>query len=99
MDESADASLVAEQSTPERPSLETLRVMADDLGLRIQPDRLAAAARDLTAFRPKLEELRQFKFPYLHPVEPGHVRQWIENGGHCVAGAHHPIGDVEPSPG
>jgi hypothetical protein len=99
MDESSDAGPLAEGAAPERPSVETLRVMADDLGLDVEPERLEAAARDLAAFRPKLEEFRRFTFPYLHPIEPGHVRQWIENGGRCVAGAHHPIRDVGSSAG
>ncbi len=70
------------------PTVESLRVIARDMGLEIEDDRLRAAATDLAAFRPKLEEFRRYRFPYLHPVEPGHARQWIENGGRSVGGPH-----------
>jgi hypothetical protein len=66
------------------PTVETLRVLADDLGLAFTSDQLEAAARAHASLRPKLEQLRRYRFPYLEPIEPGHVRQWIENGGRTL---------------
>jgi hypothetical protein len=63
------------------PSEATFRTIAADLGIELSPDHLSAALAGHEIFRPKLEELRRVKLPYLDFIEPAHARQWVDNGG------------------
>jgi hypothetical protein len=63
------------------PTVETLRVIARDLGLDVDSQMLEAAAHEHQGIRGKLEEFRRVRLPYLDALEPGHVVQWIAQGG------------------
>lgn len=66
------------------PSELTFRVIAEDLDIELSSEHLENALGAHRIFRPKLQELRQLKLPYLDCIEPADVRQWIENGGRSV---------------
>ena len=65
------------------PTEETLRVMAVDRGLDIEPERLRAALAMHVKFRYELDQLRAVRLEFLPPyIEPATAVRWIENGGH-----------------
>jgi hypothetical protein len=73
------------------PTVETLEVLARELGISVARERLARAAEAHARLRPMLQEFRKLKFDYLDAVEPAHVRRWIENGGRSARrGPHEP---------
>jgi len=64
------------------PTEETLRAMAADRGLEIEPERLQAALAMHVKFRHELDQLRSVRLEFLPPyIEPATAVQWIENGG------------------
>jgi hypothetical protein len=71
-------------SEPIEPTVETLEVLARELGISVDRERLAGAAEAHARLRPVLRRFREVKFDYLDAVEPGHARRWIENGGRSV---------------
>ena len=66
----------------ERPSMATLRAIAEDRGIELDDQQLAAARAMHVKFRSELEKLRAVQLEYLPPyIEPATALQWIENGG------------------
>lgn len=65
----------------ETPDAAIFEAALRNQGLTLDEHRLAVVLKTHVAFRPALERMRQLELPYLDPIEPGHVLQWIENGG------------------
>jgi hypothetical protein len=83
--------LHAEVIPTSEPTVETLEVLAQELGISVTRERLARAAEAHARLRPMLREFRELKFDYLDAVEPAHARRWIENGGRSAPRGPHEL--------
>ena len=68
-------------SKTEVPTKEVLKAFLLYQERELDDERLAGALRAHQALRPLLRQMRAVELPYLWPIEPGHVFQWIEAGG------------------
>ena len=65
-----------------RPTVETLAVIAMDRDLEIPREYIEVAATGHQGMRPKLQMLRALRLQYLPPViEPTAALAWIRRGG------------------
>jgi hypothetical protein len=65
-----------------RPTVETLAVIAMDRDLEIPRDHIESATNGHRSMRPKLQLLRALRLSYLPPViEPATALAWIRRGG------------------
>lgn len=64
--------------------LETLRLMAQDIGLSLSSRHIRAAATDRAAFLTRLNELRKVRLLFIGAIEPAHVWLWILRRGHSI---------------
>lgn len=64
--------------------LDTLRLMAQDMGISMSGGHLRVAASARAAFRTRLQELREVSLPFIEAIEPAHVWHWIVRGGHSL---------------
>jgi hypothetical protein len=66
----------------DKPTLETLSLIAIDRDLDIPPEQIEAVVNGLRGMRPKLQMLRAIPLSYLPPVvEPATALAWIRRGG------------------
>jgi hypothetical protein len=66
----------------ERPTVETLTVLAMDRDLEIPRERIETAAGWHRAMRPKVQMLRAVRLSYLPPaIEPATALAWLKRGG------------------
>ena len=64
------------------PTEELFAALAADRGLRLSPERVAAALAMHAKFRHELDQLRSVRLEFLPPyIEPDTAVRWIENQG------------------
>jgi hypothetical protein len=73
------------KAADQRPTMATLRALAEDRDLNLNDQQLEAARAMHAKFRGELEKLRTVRLEYLGVyIEPATALRWIENSGRSL---------------